>query len=136
MTNKQLRRVVAVGGSLAVMAVGGGYATGAFAHAGTPAHAQVRVSPAAGQHLGKASHRALQSRQLELGHAAAAAVDPAQSDDQGENADDQGDSDNQGENADDQGDSDNQGENSSGPSGDSGSSDTSGDDNGGDGNSQ
>src|SRR5262245_7906249 len=116
MSKNQLRRVVAVGGSLAVMAVGGGYATGAFARAGTPAHAQVRISPAAGQHLGRDAARALQSRNLELSHASAAAEgpepteDPSEDpgdDDQGEDtsdtADDQSDSDDQGEDADDQG---------------------------------
>jgi hypothetical protein len=111
MTKTQLRRIAAIGGSLAVMAVGGGYATGAFAHGGTPARVQVRLAPAT-HHQARTAAGAASSRHLELGHAAAA-EDPAEDptdeptedpgdDDQGENSDDQGDneqgSDDQGDN--------------------------------------
>src|SRR3954453_14349381 len=47
MTKNQLRRIVAIGGSLAVMAVGGSYAAGAFASGGShaPPVKHVQVQP-------------------------------------------------------------------------------------------
>ncbi|MDX6359055.1 MAG: hypothetical protein QOH37_2109, partial [Nocardioidaceae bacterium] len=48
MNTTQLRRMIAVSGSLAVVAVGGSYAAGAFAHSGHPA--QVRPSVSTGDH--------------------------------------------------------------------------------------
>jgi hypothetical protein len=132
MTKTQLRRIAAIGGSLAVMAVGGGYATGAFAHGGTPARVQVRLAPAT-HHQARTAAGAASSRHLELGHAAAA-EDPAEDptdeptedpgdDDQGENSDDQG------ENSDDQGD-DNSGNDTGSDSGDDNGGDQGGDGNG------
>ena len=117
MTKNQLRRIAAIGGSLAVMAVGGGYAAGAFAHGGHPARAaQVRISPAAHQHLGKDAAAALASRRMDLRTLLAAAED--QSDDQGENADDQGDG---------QSDSSDQGDQDGDQQGDSSENNTDGD---------
>ena len=56
MTNNKLRRLAAVGGSLAVIAVGGGYAAGAFASAGTPTHPSVRIAPSAKSSTEKVHH--------------------------------------------------------------------------------
>jgi hypothetical protein len=122
MTRTHVRRSIAVGASLAVMAVGGSYASGAFALSGSPTHAPANKQDVpSGQsvsqtHPGQLKPQIVRGKHLALGHATAAdpADDPTDgpsdelsdqpSEDPGDDA--QGDENDQG---DDQGDQNDQG---------------------------
>jgi hypothetical protein len=132
MTRTHVRRSIAVGASLAVMAVGGSYATGAFALSGSPTHAPANKQDVpSGQsvsqtHPGQLKPQIVRGKHLSLGHATAAdpADDPTDgpsdepsdqpSEDPGDDAqgdeNDQGDQGDQNDQGDDQGDQNEQGD--------------------------